>query len=346
LRFEFQTFDQLTPWLEENQPDPEETLLVAWTPRENVRNFTRRFLQTVPCRYLVHLEDNEKLITAVNHGSTFEELASRSTEELDRLIGPEARLSHPHHFPRFIAGAAGITALIDTLGEFAPAGLPTFVFWPGYNPDFFSQRPVDHPRRRALGIADDELVLAYTGNAHTANRQEVLSLYLATRLLNRLGVKTRLIRAGEDYARILSAELAEINPHIVELGKVPHSDVAGILAMADVLVQPGRADPFNDYRFPSKVPEFFALGRPVIIPAANLGRFVRHDVDCLVLTRGDALEIADLVFALAHDPARRQRLAEGAARFAQEHFQWSKQAADYLAFVRGLAPVKSVHSPI
>jgi glycosyltransferase involved in cell wall biosynthesis len=330
--------------LEENRPDPETTLLITWTPRENVRNFAKRFLHEVPCRYLVHLEDNEKLITAVNHGSTFEELASRPQEELDRLIGPDTRLSHPHYFPQFIAGASGITALIDTLGEFAPPGMPTFVFWPGYNPDFFSPQPIDYARRRGLGIADDEIVLVYTGNAHSANRQEVFSLYLATRLLNRLGVKTKLIRAGEDYVTILSAELAEIKPHILELGKIPHSEVAGVLAMSDILVQPGRVDPFNDYRFPSKVPEFFAMGRPVIIPAANLGRFVRHDADCLVLARGDALEIADLVVELSRDPIRRQRLAEGAVNFAHKHFQWDKIAKSYLAFVRGLIPVEQEHS--
>ena len=39
--------------------------------------------------------------------------------------------------------------------------------------------------------------------------------------------------------------------------------IADILCLADVLIQPGRPDPFNDLRFPSKLPEFFAMGKPV-----------------------------------------------------------------------------------
>ena len=46
-------------------------------------------------------------------------------------------------------------------------------------------------------------------------------------------------------------------------------------ALADVLVQPGRAGPFNDYRLPSKLPEFLSAGRPVVLPATNLARQLR-----------------------------------------------------------------------
>ena len=332
VRFDCPVFSDLPAWLEANAPDPARTLLIAWTPRENVRNFCQRFLAAVPCRYVVHLEDNERLITEVNLGRPFEELRQLAPESLDALVGPEARLSHPLHFPRFIGAAAGITALIDTLADFAPPDMSRHIFWPGYNPSFFSRSEIDYARRRTHGIDDTEMVLVYTGNVHSANRQEVFSLYLAVGLLNRMGVRSRLVRAGEDYVQVIGDQLAELRKHCVELGKVPHSEVGGLLAMADILVQPGRADSFNDYRFPSKVPEFFALGRPVIIPAANLGRFVRNGIDCLVLQRGDAIEIADLVQALHADPVRRVALSDAAVTFANEHFQWKKIAVGFKDF--------------
>lgn len=334
--FDVRTFDELDAWVAEAKPVPAETLLVVWTPRENVRNFTVRFRTLVPCRYVVHLEDNERLITATNLGLTIAELEAAPAADLDARFSPDERLSHPRRFPEFIAQSAGITALIDRLAELAPPGHPQCIFWPGYNPDFFKPVPVDYTGRRKLGIRDEECVLAYTGNVHAANRQEVLSLYLATRVLNRLGRPTRLVRAGEDYAGVLDRTLDEIRPHVIELGKIPHSAVPGVLALADILVQPGRADPFNDYRFPSKVPEFFALGRPVVIPAANLGRFVRDGTDCVVLRRGDALDIADCVARIHGSPELAERLARGARSFADAHFQWSGIAGQVEPFYRGL----------
>ena len=48
-----------------------------------------------------------------------------------------------------------------------------------------------------------------------------------------------------------------------------------LLVAADILVQPdGSPGPFNDYRFPSKLPDFFASGRPVVLPKTNIGLYL------------------------------------------------------------------------
>ncbi len=329
------SFAELDAWLAAEQPDPASTVVLAWTPRENVRRFVTALRARLPVPYCVHLEDNEQLLTAGNLGLDYATLVRLPPDEIDRRLAVDERLSHPLHFPRFIAESAGVTALIDRLLEFAPAGHPHLVFWPGYNPAFFGPRPVDHARRRALGIADDVTVLVYPGNVHSANVEEVRSLYLATCVLNRKGLKALLVRTGEDYVPVLDHTLHEAARHFISLGKTAtQAGVAEALALADVLVQPGHAGPFNDYRFPSKLPEFFALGRPVLLPAANLGRFVRDGVDAIVLRRGDALEIAEKIAALAGDPLRRERLATQAGLFAREHFQWTGIAARVAGFLR------------
>ena len=345
VNFNVRLFDELDAWLEQSKPDAARTIIVAWTPRENVRKMVVRIRLRLECLYVVHLEDNERVITSVNLGCDYDLLEQMPSEELDARIGVDARLSHPHRFPDFVAQASGVSVLMDTLLSFAKDGQPGHVFWPGYNPAFFGELPVNYEGRRSLGIADNELVLAYTGNVHSANRREVLSLYLAVTLLNRLGIKARLVRTGEDYATIADENLAELKSHVIELGKVPsQADVARVTSMADVLVQPGRSDPFNDYRFPSKVPEFFALGRPVLIPATNLGRFVKDGHDCVVLRRGDAFEIAAHLQALHADPALRERLARQSLAYARSHFQWMDIGRGYLTFLRGLVAVESVLS--
>jgi glycosyltransferase involved in cell wall biosynthesis len=93
-----------------------------------------------------------------------------------------------------------------------------------------------------------------------------------------------------------------------------------MLAAADVLVQPGWPGPFDDERIPSKLPEFFAMSRPVILPRTNLGLRVAHEQEAYVLDRADAEGMAEAIWRLKADPALRQRLAGNAAYYAIREF--------------------------
>ena len=94
----------------------------------------------------------------------------------------------------------------------------------------------------------------------------------------------------------------------------------GLLRLADVLVQPGEDDAFNHYRLPSKLPEFLASGRPVLMPRANVGQRVRPRREALLLETGRAGEIAALCRRVFGDPGLARRLGEGGAAFARRHF--------------------------
>ena len=77
--------------------------------------------------------------------------------------------------------------IVDRLLEFRPDGVPAEVVWPAYEPELFTDDPPDRELRRRLGIADDESVLVYAGNAHASNAAEMRSLYLAVAAVNRDG---------------------------------------------------------------------------------------------------------------------------------------------------------------
>ncbi len=63
----------------------------------------------------------------------------------------------------------------------------------------------------------------------------------------------------------------------------PGSEVPGYLALADAFVQPGAPDEFNRYRLPSKLPEFLAMGRPVILPRCNIGNELSDRENAMLL---------------------------------------------------------------
>jgi glycosyltransferase involved in cell wall biosynthesis len=103
-------------------------------------------------------------------------------------------------------------------------------------------------------------------------------------------------------------------------------DVPAILALADYLIQPGTEGPFNNYRLPAKLPEFFAMGKPVLLPGTNVGRFVHHGEHAWVLPKVDAFNIVNALKTLRADNSMRNRLASGALAFSQRHFNWRKNA--------------------
>lgn len=313
-----------------------DTVIHAWTPREKVRKFTQHLGQSLGCPVIVHLEDNEDIVTASMLGCDPDQMLAQPEGVLDPFIPPN--FSHPRRCRDFLQSASGVTHLIDRLTVFVPPGKPSMMFWPAHNREIFHEMPLLLEERRRLGIADHEKVLAYTGNVTEANRQEVASLYLAVVILRRQGYPARLLRTGRDYIPLFEGQAEEISAAVISLGQLAHhGEIPKVLGMADFFVQPGRADPYNDFRFPSKLPEFFSIGRPVLLPYTNLGRFVRDGIDAVVLREGHAMEIADRLVELIRDPAKCEHLSRGALAFCKLHFDWNKAATALIAFYDQIA---------
>jgi glycosyltransferase involved in cell wall biosynthesis len=294
-------------------------LVHAFTPRELVRKFTIEIVREHGCPYIVHLEDNEEAIVSTElGGATFEELRRLPLPILDRIIGPGQ--SHPRRAPRFIQQAIGMTVVVDRLLEFKPAHIPGVSFRPG-----FDEKMLDSPRasgeiRAELKLASEDVAVVYTGSVHKTNRAEVESLYAAVAQLRRDGYPIVLIRTGWNWEDI--TEFPDLGNGIRDLGWVPHRRVAELLAASDILVQPGEPGPYTDYRFPSKLPDYLASGKPVVLPRANIGRDLHNGEEALVLANGDPAEIYEKIAMLASDPQLRASIGLAGQRFALRELRW------------------------
>lgn len=303
----------------------------AWTTRENVRRFCEPLRQATGAKLVVHLEDHELRILELNLNRSLDELLGLDDRELERLVPPT--LSHPRRSREFLASADGVTIITEKLRELVPAGPPVHLFWPAADPEAFFPRPIPTELRVALGFDVDHTVLFYHGNVHAANREEVRELYRAVGELNDSGIKTTLLRTGRDFCDSPGTTPKARSGHVLHLGQIEqHAHLAPLMALADFFVQPGEANAFNDYRFPSKLPEFFAIGRPVILPRTNLGNSLRHGSDAYVLEKADASAIAGAIRALRAEPPLREHLGRGAAAFAGKMFSWQRSAEGLLSF--------------
>jgi glycosyltransferase involved in cell wall biosynthesis/2-polyprenyl-3-methyl-5-hydroxy-6-metoxy-1,4-benzoquinol methylase len=307
------------------------SLIHAWTPRELVRKLTERLARIYSCPYLVHLEDNEEVILESEcPGYNYAQLEKLPADELERFV-PEHR-SHPLRYKDFLNGAAGVTALMDRLLEFKPSHVPSLVFWPGFDEQF--RDPVapagDPPWCHLL---DAQNILVYTGNIHDTNASEVRSLFLAVRALKRAGVSIRLLKTGWNHVQDRGwIQEAIESGAVADLGFVARADLPALLSAATLLVQPGRTGSFNDYRFPSKLPEFLVSGKPVILPKTNLGRFLRDGTDAVLLQEGNAIEIAGKIEAVLEDAELAARIGRNGRKFALRKLAWEHNVPPIKAF--------------
>ncbi len=315
----------------------------AWTPREVVREFVLRYFARSQARLVVHLEDNEDHLFAAATGLPVEDLSNLDEQAVrERLT---SGLAHPRRSRLFLRAADGVTVIVPTLRAFVPEGKPVLDLPPGVDFQLFRPAPRHHEGRAALGFRDGEKCIVYTGSTSFANAGETRDLYAAVLLLNRRGVPTRLIRTGADAPEFAATLPADVQPFVQHLGFVPRTRLPELLAHADVLVQPGRPGAFNDFRLPSKLPEYLAVGRPVVLPASNIGLDLVHERDALILAEATPERIADACERVFRDPALGARLGENATSYARTRFDGANHARRLAAFYASILAAPPAVAP-
>ncbi|MBC7368450.1 MAG: glycosyltransferase, partial [Undibacterium sp.] len=312
-------------------------LIHAWTPREGVRKFVLAYqrLLATPARVIIHLEDNERYLIEAYTGNPFAQLRTASPHDTAAWLVDG--LPHPLRHEHFLRVADGVTHIIDRLKEHIPAGVPAQLLPPPVDFDLYQPSAPDSALRTELGLRPEEKVLVFTGSNTFANEPELRELYLAVALLNQRGTPTRLIRTGFNSPTFLASLAFDYKAFVLDLGFVEKSKLPKLLALADVLVQPGHAGPFNDYRLPSKLPEFLATGKPVILPPTNLALLMQDGRDAVFLKTGAPEEIANTCQRLFADVKLCVTLGQNAAAFAHRHFDAAANTKSLAAFYAATA---------
>jgi glycosyltransferase involved in cell wall biosynthesis len=316
-------------------------LIHAFSPRERVRELASRLLPICDCPYVVHLEDNDRAVLAAELGWSIEEIEALPPMLVDRFVRPGQM--HPHRGRRFVERAAGVTVVIERLLELAPAGLPTAVVWPGFDEAILAPSGLREKVRAELGIRSDETVVVYTGTIHAANLEDMRSLYVALGALRSEGQPVVLVKTGWNAPD--APELPALNGGIRDLGWLPRHTLPAIIAAADVLVQPGHPGPFNDYRFPAKVPDFLASGKPVVLTRTNIGLALRDGHDAIVLEHGTADEIHRAIAEIRARPELGASVGAEGRTFALRELRWSKSVDAVEALYEKVAEVAGPPQP-
>jgi glycosyltransferase involved in cell wall biosynthesis len=300
-------------------------LVIAMTPRQHVRNQTLTLCEFYDCPYIVHLEDNEVTVLIAGFvGSRLVNFSHLPSTHLNRVI-PEWRI-WPGDCEKFLQNAIGVSALNNKLKEFTYPNQPFIKFNPGYDESFANSfLNIDRVSIcQKYHIPLNDHLIVYTGAIHEVNIIEIESLFFSVYELRRRGINATLIKTGVDGIGLIRKLPPEVMDFIIDLGFVERTDLPSIIKLATVLVQPGTADKFNDYRFPSKLPEYLATGIPVILPKSNIGEELQDGVNCLLLEQGHYIEIADKVQFLLSDKTRADLIGNAGKKFALQHLSWKR----------------------
>ncbi len=182
-------------------------------------------------------------------------------------------------------------------------------------------QPLDPaPCRVALGIPADRFVVVLTALDVTGDAGLVFE---AIRRVVRQHPDVLLVMSGhrgpslEHQARRLGLEA-----NFRHVGYLPADALPGVLGCADVFALPLADSPANRGRWPHKMGDYLAAGRPTVAnPVGEIGRLFASDA--VGLTAGfDPDDFADKLCRLKRDPALRTTLGATARRVAVDRFAW------------------------
>lgn len=190
-------------------------------------------------------------------------------------------------------------------------------------------------RRRALGVADDEVLIGCVANYQPVKRHDLLIDAFAA--VRREGHKVRLLMVGEGPLR------GELQRQIDSYGlqECAHlhgsvTDPRPLLGVFDLVVQTSRSE-----GLPNALLEAAAAARPIAATAAGgSGEIVIDGETGLLVPVNDVDAIAAAIRRMVTDPDLRRRLGLAARRRTETVFQMPRFVADYAGLYEELAAAK------
>ncbi|MFZ0457414.1 MAG: glycosyltransferase family 4 protein [Rhodoplanes sp.] len=212
----------------------------------------------------------------------------------------------------------------------------------GVDPQIYRPGRDGEPVRRKLGIARDEVVIAFIGTFGNWHGAEVLADAFARMLANNpdLGARARLLLIGDGGKMPLVREILQRSGAIertILTGTVPQPEAPDYLAAADVFASPHVPNPDGTPFFgsPTKLFEYMAMGRAIV--ASNLdqiGEILTHGETAFLVPPADADALAEGMAVLARDAELRHRLGAAARNRCLADFTWEQHTKRILDALR------------
>lgn len=179
-------------------------------------------------------------------------------------------------------------------------------------------RPLDQSQaRQALGLPLDAPLLGHLG---VLQPKDAALLLNAFKIIRKCHGHCKLIMIGNHRVNIEQYEIGRNS--VIETGYVDYENLVRYLAGCDVLMLPLRNTISNQARWPSRINDYLAVGRPIITcPVGDVSELFReHNIG--LLAPDNPQDFAGATLSLLEDQALREEMGFNARRIAEEQLSW------------------------
>jgi glycosyltransferase involved in cell wall biosynthesis len=218
--------------------------------------------------------------------------------------------------------ANGVTTISQSLRDRALGlGIPAdrlLVLTNGADVEGIHPEPMEAARRR-LGLPAEGKILVYAGLAP-------IDMDLVWDSFSIVHAKAK----GEVYLLVLGKKwhlpktLGAARENVIQAGWVNRGAYSSYLACGDIMLLPLRRKIINSARWPGKLGDYLAAGRPIVAnPTGEVRRWLENKAVGLPAGETPA-EFAEAILSLLSDPAARGRMGTRAREVAEEELAWER----------------------
>lgn len=308
----------------------------VWTPRNVPARVGLELKYRFQTRLIIHYEDDEDDIFRRNESDYFRFL----TFGLDTLHHPEKWVwVHPYtyHWVNVYADALTVISAEYARHLHERWQIPAWLLMPGVDLTRFTPSLLPDEALIRRHHLEGRRILVYGGSI--ASFYEFDTILEAIRLIHDRHPDVLVMQYGRNFMQqTIDSFLKEhrLTDNFLFLGLIAHHDVTRYLSLGEIMLQPGQNTIFNRHRLPSKIPEYMAMGKPVITFSCGIGEQFTHLDHVWKLTEGTPEELANALNTLLDNEELRRTLSYGARRRAEELFSWDRSVERLISFYQAV----------
>jgi glycosyltransferase involved in cell wall biosynthesis len=216
----------------------------------------------------------------------------------------------------------------------------------GVNTHLFCPHSPSEEIRRQIA-AEDKFVVSYIGTMGMAQGLE--TVLDAARILQSRAPNVRFMLVGEGAEKqaLVSRAISMGLDNLTFLDQQDREKVPAFICSSDVcLVMLKKADLFKTV-LPSKLLEFMACGRPVLLGVNGEARRIMDDAGAGIFVEPEnAEDLADKIVQLAANPGLREVLARNGRAYVVRQFSRQQTASRYITVLQNLLRPDETHAAV
>jgi len=216
----------------------------------------------------------------------------------------------------------------------------------GVDTDLFKPR-TEAAEIRAVLKAENKFIVAYIGTMGMAHSLETL-VEAASRLQDSApDILFLFVGEGAEKAEIVSAARKRALTNVRFLDQQPRDRIPAYISASDVCIVPLRKSALFGTVLPTKLLEFMACGRAVILGVDGLARKILEDANAgLSVEPENAAELANAILQLANNSELCRILGRNGRPYILQRFTRWQTAEAYLRVLNDLVAGQQMHAAV